>query len=521
MPRKVLLIGLDAADLDVLRPLIARGDLPNIGGLIERGAHGILHSTLPPVSAPAWASFLTGSQPGRHGLYSFVVERGEKGETQLANLSDIHGPKVWDAVCAQGRRPVVANVPVTWPPPAFDGVLVTGMLTPESREVQWTHPPELAAALDAAVPGYRIDVDRALLDDRDSAFEAMAEMTRRRRDLFVHLAKTEPWDLLVAVFTNTDRVQHSLWRSDRERVDEFFALVDGCVGDVVKAAADDDTIVMLMSDHGFQGATHKVYLNRWLAKRGLLATRRGAPGEDPYARRRPDYFDDFQGGQGERGGSKVGRLLAKVGIGGETVMDWSSTRAFTWSLDTAGVGVNLKSRYPFGTVADADYEAVRDEIIEAVLAVRLPDGRAAFTTARRREDVYAGPHVDKAPDVVTEPADGVSLGIQLGSGDWLRTHHREEGQHSPRGFVSLTGPGVVAGGAVEGNIVDCLPTLLHAMDLAVPEGLDGRVIAEAFDDGRPVRTTVALAADEAATGPAFSAEEEAALRESLEGLGYL
>jgi len=521
MQRRVLLIGLDAADLDVMRPLIARGDLPHIGGLMARGASGVLHSTVPPVSAPAWASFLTGRQPGGHGLYSFVVERGDAGETHLANIGDIQGPKIWDAVVAQGRRPVVANVPVTWPPPAFDGVLVTGMLTPESREVQWTHPPELQERIASVVPGYRIDIDRAILDDGESVYGAMADMTRRRRDLFVHLAKNEAWDLLVTVFTNTDRIQHSLWRSGRERVDEFFGLVDGCVGDVLAAAADENTLVMLMSDHGFQDATHKVYLNRFLQERGLLATRTGARGDDPYARRRPDYFEDFQGGGGAAVTGTVSKILAKVGIGREVVMDWSRTRAFTWSLDTAGVGVNLASRYPYGCVSDSDYESVRDEIIAALTALELPGGRSAFRTVRRREDVYSGPHADKAPDVVTEPADGVEFGIALDRREVIREHKRPAGQHSPRGFVALAGPGVRAGAAIEGNIVDCLPTILHGMGLAVPEGLDGRVLLDAFDDGRSVATTSALENTAVMSAPSFTAEEEAALRESLEGLGYL
>ncbi len=521
MQRRVLVIGLDAADLAVMRPLVARGELPHIGGLMARGASGVLRSTLPPVSAPAWASFMTGRQPGGHGLYSFVVERGDGGDTQLANIGDVQAPKVWDAVAAQGRRPVIANIPVTWPPPAFDGVIVTGMLTPESRKVQWTHPKELQAKLEEVVPGYRIDVDREMLDASDTVYDAMAAMTRARRDLFVHLAENEPWDLLVTVFTNTDRIQHSLWRSVREKIDEFFALVDACVGDVLNAAADDDTLVMLMSDHGFQDATHKVYLNRWLQERGLLATGRGAPGEDPYARRRPDYFEDFQGGGGAGVTGAVGRVLAKVGIGGATVMDWSRTRAFTWSLDTAGIGVNLASRYPYGCVDDSDYETVRDEVIAALTALELPDGRPAFRSVRRREDVYEGPHAELAPDVVTEPADGVEFGISLERGDVVRTHKRPGGQHSPRGFVALAGPGVRAGATIEGHIVDCLPTILHSMGLSVPEGLDGRVLLEAFDDGREVSTTGALESADGSTAPGFTPEEEAALRESLEGLGYL
>jgi len=523
MPTKLLVIGLDAADLDVLGPLLDRGELPHVGKLLRDGASGVLRSTVPPVSAPAWATFLTGVDPGRHGLYSFVVERGG-GSTQLASLTDIRAPRIWDHVTRQGARPVIANVPVTWPPVAFDGVLVTGMLTPETAATQFTHPPELGAALRAAVPGYRIDIDRDLLEDRDGLFEALNEMTRRRRDLFVHLMRTEPWDVLVAAFTNTDRVQHSFWRHDRAKVDEHFRLVDGFVGDLLAEVDLSETRVLLMSDHGFQGARYKLYVNRLLADAGLLATHRAPGADEHYDRRRPDYFEGFQGGRGapKHKGGLVKRALAAAGLSGDVAIDWAGTRAFLWSLDTGGVAVNLAGRYPHGCVAEADYESVRDEVIALLSSLTLPDGTRALRSVRRREEVYSGPYVDRAPDVVVEPDDALAFGMKLDAREALRGHKGEEGHHSPRGLIALAGPGIRRGATIGGAIRDCVPTMLHAMDLAVPEGLDGRVILEAFDDGREVRT-IAAADDGRGPGeePVYTSEEEEELRRSLEGLGYL
>ncbi len=520
MPRRALLVGLDAADLDVLRPLLARGDMPHLAELRAQGASGVLHSTVPPVSAPAWASFLTGCHPGRHGLYSFVVER-EGGATQLATLADVRAPKLWDYVAAQGARSLVVNVPVTWPPPPVAGALVTGMLTPESRAVAWTHPPELQAEIERVVPGYRIDVDRAMLDDKETLFGQLSEMTRRRAALFVHLLRTQDWRVAVTVFTNTDRVQHAFWRSRRDLVDAHFREVDAHIGTLLAAIDRSETVVLLMSDHGFQSAHWKLYMNRALEEAGLLATRRGG---DPssYDRRRPDWFADFQGGRGDAAPKQgaLERVFSSVGLGGPHVMDWARTQAFTWSLDTGGVAVNLRSRYPHGSVDDADYERVRDAVIAALRALELPEGRPAFRTVRRREEVYAGPFADRAPDVVTEADDALDLGIQLDAKQPFRRHKQPEGHHSPRGFVCVTGPGCRAGATIEGSIVDCLPTLLHAAELGVPPGLDGRVLTGAFADGRAVRAADALALESGAA-EGFSAEEEEALRRSLEGLGYL
>lgn len=524
MPKKLVVLGLDAADLDVMRPLVDRGEMPNVARLMAEGASGVLHSTVPPVSAPAWASFLTGRNPGKHGLYSFVVERGG-GRMQLANVTDIHGPKLWDVAAMQGARPIVVNVPVTWPAPSFDGLMVTGMLTPESQGVVFTHPKSLADEIAAKVPGYRIDIDRALLDDRATSYAQMSEMEKRRKDLFLHLLKSHETRLFVGIFTNTDRVQHSFWRSDRTLVDQHFREVDAHIGEIVASLDRATTGVVLLSDHGFQGCAHKVYVNKVLEDAGLLVTRRAGKIDEESDRRRPDYFSGFQGGRGEKAEAPraglLGSLKSLVGIGGEAAMEWPKTRAFMWSVDSGGVAVNLKSRYPHGVVAAADYETVRDEIVRVLSSLKAPDGRPAFRAVRRREEVYAGAYTSTAPDVIAEPDDLVSMGIDLGAKETFRVHKRPEGHHSPRGFVSLTGADFRRGAKIEGNIVDCLPTILHALGLAVPEGCDGRVIQAAFVESRPVRTMPDPAESAAAAGKSLSADEEADLRKSLEGLGYL
>jgi predicted AlkP superfamily phosphohydrolase/phosphomutase len=352
----------------------------------------------------------------------------------------------------------------------------------------------------------------------------MSEMEKRRKDLFVHLLRTHPTRLFVGIFTNTDRVQHSFWRSDRALVDRHFREVDAHIGEIVAAIDPSTTAVMLLSDHGFQGSVHKVYVNKLLQDAGLLATRRVAGGDAEYDRRRPDSFEGFQGGRGEKAEAPraglFGGLKSLVGLGGDLAMDWPKTRAFMWSVDSGGVAVNLKSRYPHGVVADDEYEKVRDEILRVLASLKLPDGGKAFRAVHRREHVYEGPYTATAPDVIAEPDDSVSMGIDLDAKEALRIHKRPEGHHSPRGFVSLTGPGFRRGATIEGDIVDCLPTILHTLGLAVPEGCDGRVLDAAFEAPRAVRT-MPDPVETGAAGGSLSPEEEADLRKSLEGLGYL
>jgi predicted AlkP superfamily phosphohydrolase/phosphomutase len=399
------------------------------------------------------------------------------------------------------------------------------MLTPESPTVVFTHPPELSDEIRRVVPGYRIDIDRQMMDDREHLYDALSDMSRKHRDLFVHLLGTQKWRCFVGIFTNTDRVQHAFWRSGRDLVDRHLRECDAHIAEVLQQVDRHETIVMLMSDHGFQGSRWKLYVNRALEEAGLLATRRATADDPSYGSRRPDFFDAFQGGGGGRGGARglFGRALAKVGVGGHVTVDWPRTRAFLWSLDTGGVAVNLRSRYAHGVVEDQDYESVRDEVIATLRDLRTADGRPALRTVRRREEVYSGEFTSLAPDVVTEPDDAVEFGMDLDARETLREHRRPEGHHSPRGFISLTGPGIRKGARIEGNIADCLPTILHAMGLAIPAVCDGKVLLDAFENPAPVRVldAAALAAPAVAAAVPCTAEEEAELRKSLEGLGYL
>ena len=103
--RRVAVIGLDAADFEFLDPWRAAGELPVIDGLLRGGASGPLRSTIPPVSSPAWATFMTGTNPGAHGLYDFVMEDPSNGRPVLARCDLIRGTKLWEAAGAAASRP--------------------------------------------------------------------------------------------------------------------------------------------------------------------------------------------------------------------------------------------------------------------------------------------------------------------------------------------------------------------------------------------------------------------------------
>ena len=526
--RRVAVIGLDAADFEFLDPWRRLGELPVLDGLLRGGASGPLRSTIPPVSSPAWATFMTGTNPGSHGLYDFVMEDPATGRPVLARADLIRGTKVWEAAGAAGKRSVVVNLPITWPPAPFPGAMVTGMLTPEGTD-SFTHPPELAARVRSEFPRYRCDLDVALKSDPDALRAHIDDLARQNAALMEALVRREEWDLFIGVFTTTDRAKHLFWPKRETVVREHYRLVDGLLGGLLKALRPED-LVILLSDHGFHSVRVKFYVNRWLRERGWLVTRErregpGAPAPESADLERGDAF--FRNPRRRR--SVVARLLGLDRGEEDLEIDRARSKAWLYSVWTGGIRVNLKGRCPGGVVEPgAEYEKLRAEIVEGLRALRYPGEDAPlFDFVGPAEEIYRGPMASWGPDIVARSKDyRVVPGKNLGRGQLVRVSRHEQGTHSDTGILSIRGPGAKAGAAVSGaGIEDIMPTVMWALGLEVPGGLDGRVLEEAFTDeerrANPVRIGKAGAVAAAAAAPAMTASEEEELRKTLEGLGYI
>jgi len=522
LPDKVLVIGLDGADFAVLTPWLDAGDLPNLAALRERGTMLPLRSTVPPVSAPAWATFMTGRNPGGHGVFGFVDEDGTGG-TRLANLTAVRGTKLWEVPSREGRRVAILNVPVTFPLPEVNGLVVSGMLTPPGRP--FTNPPDYEKRIRESAPAYRTDIDRTLLTDKDALLVHLFEQIDARAEVFLDAFRRDAHDLFVCVFTETDRLQHHFWRRRMDDVRKFFIRIDEHIGRLVEAAPDD-ALVMVLSDHGFTGVDRRFYANVWLQRAGYQKLKRTTGDIDDYETRR---FNLFMGEDAkiEARRGLMDRLASLFGRGGRRSIDWSRTRAYLYSSSSHGIEVNLRGRQPEGIVDPADYEPLRRELKERLAKLTYPGtGEQVFSEVLLREEAYRGPHVPSAPDLIMVPKDcRYRIVTRVDSKSPFRQHRLPEGYHGDTGLLVMAGPGVVPGAAGDPGIEDVMPTILWALDLPVPEKVDGTVLHAAFDpaasDSRPVKT-LAEGEDEAAgDAPELTDEEEDALRDTLRGLGYL
>jgi predicted AlkP superfamily phosphohydrolase/phosphomutase len=528
--RKVAVIGLDAADWEFLDPWIDAGDLPNIGRLVEEGSRAPLASSNPPFSAPAWATFMTGLQPGGHGMFDFVMEEPRTSRPVLARSDLIGGAKLWEVAASAGKRCVVAGVPITWPPQPFDGVLVTGMLTPKGKS--FTHPPELEEEILARLPGFRCDMDPEREGPGEEMKEHLDELLLQGRDLTRLLLERGPWDLFVSVFTTPDRVKHKFWEARETVVKDHYVLADRVVGDLLEET-DSDTLVVLLSDHGFHSVRTKFYMNRWLRQRGLLHVRpaseeRDVGREDRELQKGMEVF--FAPARTKR--NLLARIFGRRDEAGDLEVDPTRTRAYLYSAWTNGVKVNVSGRGPHGIVEPgAEYEQLRDEIIAGLAELRFPGtDDPLFDFVGRREDIYHGPRLEWAPDVVTRSKGfRVICGKNMDRGKLLRVSGHDTGAHSDTGILVLRGPGVRRGASLESaSLADIMPTVLWAMGLEVPRGLDGRVLSEGFEEGVVAANLVRIGEDAPATveepvvgDEDLDAAEEEELRKLLEGLGYL
>jgi predicted AlkP superfamily phosphohydrolase/phosphomutase len=520
---------------------MAKGLAPNLAALASNGRMGVLQSTYPPVTAPAWISLMTGEQPGSHGIVGWAQPATGNGEytRRMINSGSIESALLWEVAGGKGARSIVVNVPLTYPIRPVNGILVSGMLTPEGAD--FTHPPEYLPELRLVQPDYKIDL--AWQDYRFRGHDLVNDqkaMTRARAELCLKLLQSKPWDFFMVVFTGTDRIQHCLHRhvmkiDDDEAVRsdpltaavrDYFVGLDAHIGEIVKAAGADANF-LVVSDHGFGPLERVIYFNKWLADEGLLALKPKRQGTSLRAWKRALNAVGVRRSTLKELGTALGvkkfveRRIERLNphVGG---IEWSRTKVHYYP--TNGFYVNLKGRDMFGAVEPAEYEAVRDDLIRRLQALREPEtGEPLLPVVKRREELFRGRNLGHLPDVFVEflgkPYEAFLLEYDVES-MWLKPDWAD-GTHRRNGLYIGAGPGLARGGDVEGlEIFDVAPNILHLMGFPIPEHMDGRFRPELFPEGS---REAAYESVERRAGERYgiTEDEEKDLEEKLKGLGYL
>lgn len=527
--RRVAVIGLDGAAWPVLGPLLEAGAMPALASLLDRSAKGVLRSTIPPYTPPAWTSAVTGVNPGRHGIFGFVQGRGEP---NLSNWGLVRAPALWNHLEASGARTGLFHLPLTFPPPAVDGWAVGAVWMPTGQSVSgFTYPRSLEDRIHELVPGYAPVSGVELFEDwRDrSLADRVASTVRQRMAVLADLLETDPVDVVWAVLEAPDRIQHAYYKyldpaephasrpaavEIRKAVTAAFAEVDRVIG-MLDEFAGPEGVSIVCSDHGATGWHGYVFGNSLLARAGVLKLR-------PLGRALRSL-----------GVNRLGRVARKVMPARVTyrtrrrvqsLIDPSRTLASATRLGSQGFDLRLSGRDPGGMVRPEDAARVLEEVATILREARTHSGTPFFQAVRHGSEIYSGPYSDEAPDLVVEPTEW-----RFEVSDALGERHIEKdlsdlplGCHHPDGVFALRAPGVAPAKDVRASILDLLPTLLYAAGLAVPQGLDGTVRRGLFGPASPavLTTTSPTKGGDGILVP-YTPEEEAMITKYLTDLGYL
>ncbi|OHC05786.1 MAG: hypothetical protein A2Z57_00455, partial [Planctomycetes bacterium RIFCSPHIGHO2_12_39_6] len=281
---------------------------------------------------------------------------------------------IWNILRNYNKRSIVINVPSTYPASEMNGILIAGFVAIDLARASF--PNSIVPTLKEM--GYKIDVETQLIhESKDKLFDDLFLTLEKRTQAILHFMKNEVWDLFIGIFTETDRLHHFFWEF-AERNDpkysplflDYYKKIDASIGKIMEYI-DDNTTLILLSDHGFCTLQQEVYINHWLKEEGLLNFKTAPP-----------------------------KSLFHIGDGSKA-----------YCMDPGRIYINLKGREPNGCVEPGnDYEQLRDTIISRLIKLKDPATQTnIIDRIHKREEIYHGKYFDRAPDLVIEPKHGYDL----------------------------------------------------------------------------------------------------------------
>ncbi|MBS3766003.1 alkaline phosphatase family protein, partial [Candidatus Bipolaricaulota bacterium] len=415
--KELLIFGLDGATFELLDQWFDRGELPFLEKIIEDGVRGEMRSTVPPLTGPAWSTFQTGVNPGKHGVFDWGSSSQDDYGEGMVDASSIKTKTVWELASEAGKKVGSIGVPVTYPPSEINGFMTTGVLTPKGAK-NYVYPSELKDGLENEVGEYRFAPSHAEMAINDRQWiEELKGSIGNKEDTALHLLTTQEWDLSMVYFMETDTVKHHLFPenpgSEGEEMEpalEVYRRVEKAVKNIYESAADEDTHLMLVSDHGFGPLKWIFNANSWLMKKGYLQLK------DSAATRIKKAATKL--GLNQKNLYSIGDLLGPLGKGNEWEMegfddilskvflslkdvDWQHTKAYSRGGVTGALRLNIEGRDPKGCVAPEDASTVRQNLMEDLKELRNPyNGEPVIDKVMKNEEIYDGPQAPKGPDVL-------------------------------------------------------------------------------------------------------------------------
>ena len=486
---RILILGLDCATPEIL---FGDDELANLRSLMQAGCYGRLESIIPPITVPAWMCMATGCDPGMLGVYGFRNRRDYSyAKLGIVDSRAVGQPAIWDQVSREGGRASIIGVPPGYPPRKVSGVSVGCFLTPDTSEHVFTHPEHLGREIAGLVGEYPVDVHGFRTENKAWLEDQIYAMSRKQFEVLRHVMHSTEWDFLQFVEIGLDRLQHGFWKyhdpqhrrhepgnSYQPVIRDYYRYLDEQIGQTLELL-DEETVVLVASDHGAKRLDGGFCVNEWLAREGDLVLHRYPDEVTP-----PDALD----------------------------IDWGRTTAWGEGGYYARIFLNVKGREPDGTVEPGDYERVRDDLKVRLEATADEEGQPLGTVVFKPEEIYREVR-NVAPDLIVQCGDlhWRSIG-GVGYGK-VHTPENDTGpddcNHARFGAFVLAAPGSQMTGRVDGvHLLHLASTLLELGGYDVPASMTACAPELAGDTA-------------AAVACGMSEADEEVIRQRLSGLGYI
>lgn len=488
--RKVVVVGIDAADFELIQHFVSKGILKNFKKIITTGAFGPLKSTIPPFTAPAWTSFFTGVYPEKHGIYDFVKRKVDSYDLQIVSSRDRKIKPIWSILSENGKKIGVVNVPMTYPPEKINGIMISGFPFSSKEKTNICFPGKLMRELEKNFGEYEFREENIGLETKNKkekkGIHTYLSAMEKMFDISLYMMKKDNFDLFITEIQETDSVQHNFWNFWDDKmsffvknknlsncIEEVYQRVDEFIGAILERINGNCTLI-IVSDHGFGRIGMYTSLSEWLVKNNFLKAKKKKENIKNriskifLSKKRAEFFmnrlkmkklskyiPDFI----------LGFFLRHLTLKKSSVTlkdtEWEHTKAYSLGYPQY-IYINLKDREPQGIVDVKDYKKLVDKItrklrqintIDKIFVKRgIPSNLPDISFTMKEVSFF-----DKKPTKIP-----------------LQPGHRQNGI-----FIAY-GKDIKKGKEIEANIVDIVPTILHIFDIPVPSYIDGRVLKEIF-----------------------------------------
>ncbi len=534
---KVLIIGLDGATFDILNPLMEKGLMPNLKKIKDHGAWGELLSSIPPITGPSWTSFATGRNPGKTGVFDFMIK--EKGNYELKPITSsyLKSRSIWDYLSRDGKRSIVLNYPTLFPTYEINGIMVSGIGSYKGDG--FSYPREVENFLDELTGEYEIGTEftaKKYKNNEDLYFRDSHQVFRKKVQAAKYFLENEDWDFFAVIFCETDFSQHFLWKhidsshplfipqispGYKDKFEKYYHDIDVALGELWQIAGGD-TNIFIVSDHGFGPSNLCFRPNLWLEKKGYLVKNK-LPLALAIKKKIMILLKVIMGKRiREYVSKKISREnKEKLKVGVLSEINWNKTKAL--SLEHTGP---LGAFYIVDNLSAEEKKDVKNNLLRDLEKLPEEYGSKFKPTVYDPSEIYWGDRTSETPDIIFTIANWNCLMKNYTlSGpvcQEMPCNPAITGSHRPEGILMAAGPGIKEGVKIDGaKIFDIMPTCLYLLNSSIPNEVDGKVLRAMLHERFLKNDFSDFNMGSSEKESMDNQIEEEKIKDKLKGLGYL